>query len=98
MTTKALREILVKYLQVANDKKVKAIYTMVEDEINTSDNDWDESFVGELDKRSKSFADGTAQTFTWEETKQAGGSKILLFSGVIIVFIITAVFLVNKII
>ncbi len=67
MTTKAIREKLVKYVQVADDKKVKAIYTMVEDEIYTSDNDWDESFVGELDKRSKSFKDETAETFTWEE-------------------------------
>lgn len=71
MTTKAIREKLVKYLQVADDKKVKAIYTMVEDEINTSENDWNESFVEELNKRSKSFLDGSAKTYSWEETKQA---------------------------
>lgn len=47
MTTKAIREKLVKYLQVADDKKVKAIYTMVENEINTFDNEWDESFIEE---------------------------------------------------
>ncbi len=80
MTTKAIREKLVKYLQVADDKKVKAIYTMVEDEINTSDNDWDESFVAELYERSKSFADGTAKTFTWEETKQAAIDRVNLKS------------------
>jgi hypothetical protein len=29
----------VNYLQVADEKKLKAIYTMVEDEINTATND-----------------------------------------------------------
>ena len=47
MTTSAIREKLVSYLQVADDKKVKAIYTMVEDEINTAENDWDEEFATE---------------------------------------------------
>lgn len=76
MTTKAIREKLVKYLQVADDKKVKAIYIMAEDEINTFDNAGNESFVEELITRSKSFADGTAKTFTWEETKQAGIDRV----------------------
>ena len=71
MTTKAIREKLVDYLQTANDKKVRAIYTMVEDEIETNANDWDEEFLKELDRRSKSFEDGTAKTYTWEETKKA---------------------------
>jgi hypothetical protein len=63
MTTTTIRKKLVNYLQVADDKKVKAIYTMVEDEINTKANDWDESFIQELADRSKSFANGTAKTF-----------------------------------
>lgn len=71
MTTSAIREKLVNYLQIADDKKLKAIYTMVADEINTIENDWDEDFVNEMEKRSKSFRDGTAKTYTWEETKQA---------------------------
>ncbi len=76
MTTKAIREKLVKYLQVADDKKVKAIYTMVEDETNTSENDWDKNFIEELDKRRKSSLDGSAKMYTWEETKQAGIERV----------------------
>ena len=76
MTTSAIREKLVSYLQVADDKKVKAIYTMVEDEINTAENDWDEDFISELEARSKSFNDGTAKTYTWEETKQAAIDRV----------------------
>jgi len=76
MTTKAIRQKLVDYLQVADDKKIKAIYTMVEDEINTTENEWDESYIEELDKRSRSFADGSAKTYSWEETKQAAIERV----------------------
>jgi len=58
-------------MKMADDKKVKAIYTLVEDEINTSANNWDEGFTKELERRSKRFVNGTAKTFSWEETKQA---------------------------
>jgi hypothetical protein len=76
MTTAAIREKLINYMRVADDKKVKAIYTMVEDEINTEANDWDQDFVKELEHRSKTFLDGTAKTYTWEETKQAAIKSI----------------------
>jgi len=76
MTTTAIREKLVSYLQVADEKKLKAIYTMVEDEINTAANDWDDDFMKELERRSKSFINGTAKTYTWEETKQAAINKV----------------------
>ena len=75
MSTAEIREKLVNYLQVAEDKKVKAIYTMLEDEIDTRANDWDEDFIKELQRRSRSFADGTAETYSWEETKRAAIQK-----------------------
>ncbi len=78
MTTTAIREKLVNYLQTADDKKLKAIYTMVEDEINTALNDWDDNLVQELEQRSKNFINGTAKTYTWEETKQAAIDKVKL--------------------
>lgn len=71
MTTTAIREKLVSYLRITDEKKVKAIYTMVEDDINTAANDWDEKFVKELRQRSNSFTNGTSKTYTWEETKKA---------------------------
>ena len=48
MTTIAIRKKLTGYLKVADDDKVKTIYTMVADEINTIENDWDEDFVKEF--------------------------------------------------
>ena len=72
MTTTAIRQKLVDYLEVADDKKIKAIYIMVADEINTKTNDWDDSFVKELERRSKNFANGKDKTYSWEETNQHG--------------------------
>lgn len=76
MTTTAIRQKLMDYLQTADVKKIKAIYTMVEDEITTNSNDWDEEFVKEMESRSKSFSNGTAKTYSWEETKRAAVKKV----------------------
>lgn len=76
MTTSAIREKLVGYLKVADDKKLKAIYTLFEDEINSEINDWDESFVQELEQRSKAVKSGTLKTYTWEETKMTAIEKV----------------------
>lgn len=76
METAAIRKKLVDYLKIADEKKLKAIYTMVEDEINTAANDWDEGFIKELERRSRSFAEGTAKTYSWEETKKAAIKKV----------------------
>lgn len=70
MTTTAIREKLVSYLLIADEKKVKAIYTMVEDDINTEANDWDEAFAKEMQQRSKSFSYNTAKSYSWKETKE----------------------------
>lgn len=69
MSTSEIRERIIRYMRVADDKKVKAIYTMVEDEMDTSANDWDEDFIKELERRSKRIANGTAKTYSWEETR-----------------------------
>lgn len=76
MTTAAIRKKLEDYLKTADDKKIKAIYTMVEDEINTQANDWDEAFITEVNKRKKSFESGKAKTYSWKETKKAALSGI----------------------
>ncbi len=76
MSTSAIREKLVDYLQVADEEKIRAIYTMLEDEINTPINDWDENFIKDLERRSKSFTEGIAKTYTWEETKAAARKRV----------------------
>lgn len=65
MTTAAVREKLYDYIRVADDKKVKAIYMMLEDDI-TEELEWwkDKGFAKELDSRYKAWANGKEKGYT----------------------------------
>ena len=76
MSVTLIRKKLTEYIKIADEEKLNAIYTIVSDEINTEKNDWDETFVRELKRRSLSLANGSAKTYTWEETKKAAIKKI----------------------
>jgi len=69
MKTAELREKLHNYIETAQEKKLKAIYTMVEEEIDEINNFWeDEGFVSELERREKEYLNGTPKTYTLKET------------------------------
>jgi len=70
MTTAAIRERLHNYISVADDKKIKAIYTLLEEQIAPGV-DWsdDEEFVDELDERVRRYEAGVDPGFSIEETK-----------------------------
>lgn len=70
MTTAAIREKLHEYINIADDKKVKAIYTMVEDEIIDRLDLWEnQAFLKELDKRISELESGKVKGVTLEEIK-----------------------------
>ena len=70
MTTKAIRHKLYDYIRVAEDKKVKAIYSMLAEEIEEDYDHWDDkSFVAELDKHSADYKAGKVKAVLWEEAK-----------------------------
>jgi len=72
MTTAAIRERLYDYIRVADDKKIKAIYTMLEDQIiPTADWSEDEKFIAELDQRMKNYEDGLDKGHSWEELESS---------------------------
>ncbi|HEY8782078.1 MAG TPA: hypothetical protein VIM16_10710 [Mucilaginibacter sp.] len=70
MTTTAIREKLYQYIRVADDKKVKAIYTLLEDQI-VPKYDWseDEEFVAELDERMRRWEEGIDKGVSMDEVK-----------------------------
>ena len=70
MTTLAMRKKLVDYLHTADDKKVRAIYTIMEDNIETETFDFDDETFKELKRRTKSFLDGSAKMYTLEDAKK----------------------------
>ena len=51
MSIENIRQQLHNYLEIADDKKLNAIYTMVEDEIKEADVEYTPEFKAELDSR-----------------------------------------------
>lgn len=77
MTTATIRQKLYEYIKVADDKKVKAIFTMVEDEMNEITKWWEQDeVINELEKRSADLRSGKDKGIPWEEVKkQIHGQK-----------------------
>lgn len=69
MRTAEIRQKLFEYIRVADDKKVKAIYTMVENEIQEDEDIWTDEFLDELNKRTAEFESGKVKGYSWEEVK-----------------------------
>ena len=71
MKATKIRQQLHDYIEAVDTKKLKAIYTVMEQDIKSNTDDiWnDEEFINELDRRTQSMLDGTAKTYTWGEVK-----------------------------
>ncbi len=69
MSTSEIRKKLFEYIRVADDKKVKAIYTIVENEIQRDADIWTDEFLQELNKRSADFESKKVTGYTWKEVK-----------------------------
>jgi succinylglutamate desuccinylase len=80
MNTKAIRQQLHSYLEAAEDKKVKAIYNMMEEEIRESAVEYTDEFKAELEKRYADYKSGKAKMITAGESKKRV-QKILKASG-----------------
>ena len=68
----AIRHKLYDYIRVADDKKLHAIYNLLENEIEQT-NDWweDKQFTQELDRRYEGLEKGTDKGFTVEQLEQS---------------------------
>lgn len=58
MSSATIKEQLHNYLEIADDKKLKAIYTMVEDEIRESTVEYSDEFKADLDRRVNHYLNG----------------------------------------
>lgn len=79
MTTSLIREKLYDFIKVADDKKVKAIYMMLEDEITEKTEWWkDKVFMKELDNQYRAWETGKEKGYTLDEANalfEAAGKK-----------------------
>ncbi len=71
MTTKTLKKKTQEYLEIADDKIVKAVYTILESHINSFDADieFTTEQLKELNKRRKEHLAGKGKTYTLAEIK-----------------------------
>ena len=83
MGTSQIRQRLHNYLEVANDRKLKALYAIMEDNINEASVEYTTEFTKELDNRYADYQAGKQQLVDADESKKrinsilkAGGKKI----------------------
>ncbi|MDN5285163.1 MAG: hypothetical protein JWR38_1437 [Mucilaginibacter sp.] len=78
MSTETIRERLHEYIRFADDKKVEAIYTMVENEITEELDLWeDKAFLNELKNRIDEYESGKINGSAWAEVKQKARNQKL---------------------
>lgn len=70
MDTAAIRQQLHNYLEVADDKKIKALYTIIEKDIQENEFEYSDELKSELDKRYSEYKNGTAEMITAAESKK----------------------------
>jgi hypothetical protein len=71
MTTAEIREKLHDLIDTADDKHVKAVYSIFKDEMAEKYDPWeDEEFVIEMDQRVKDVESGKTKGVSWEEVKR----------------------------
>jgi len=76
MSSVEIKRKLFDYIRDADNRKVKAIYTMVEKEIQEDSTVWTDEFVKELDKRVTEFETGSIKAHTWEQVKANAKKRI----------------------
>ena len=70
MTTVAIRKKLATFMQVADDKKVKAVYALLENDIEQEELEYTDEFKAELDKRYAYYKSGGKMVSAAEADKQ----------------------------
>ena len=64
MSTTVIRQKLHSYLEIANDKKVKALYTMMQEDIEVAEVKYPDEFQKELDNRYADYKTGKVKALT----------------------------------
>jgi len=72
MSSAAIRNKLYDYIRVADDKKLNAIYNLLENEIEQTNEWWkDKKFTKELDSRYQALENGSDKGFTIEQLEKS---------------------------
>lgn len=69
MKVAIIRERLQRFIETAEEKKLLAIYTLVEEDIKAESHWEDEGFVAEMEARYKSYTSGKSRTISLDEVE-----------------------------
>jgi putative addiction module component (TIGR02574 family) len=70
MDTTSIRQRLHSWLETADEKKLRAIYTMVEDDVERDAVVYTEDYKQELNRRVAAYKDGSEPAITAQESKE----------------------------
>lgn len=70
MNTLGIRQKLHSYLEIADDKKVEAIFTILEEDIEESSIEYSDELKKELDKRHEDLKSGKAKAISAKDSKR----------------------------
>lgn len=70
MNTATIREKLTQYIQTAHDKKIEAIYTIIEDEIDT-----ESARKALIFAERNNYLNNEGKSFSWDEVKSMAINK-----------------------
>ena len=70
MTTNAIRQKIAEHILFADEKKVKAIYTLLQADIEDDYSSYSPQFKAELDKRYNDYKTGKSKMITSTESKK----------------------------
>ena len=81
MRAAARRQQLHQYIDMADDRKIKAIFEYIESKMEPAMeklyNKWDDpEFIATIERRTKALEDGTDKGYTWEEVKQRARKSV----------------------
>lgn len=76
MAATAIRKKLINYLESADEKKVQAVYTIFEDEINeSSEFSLTKDQLDILNRERENHLKGKSKSYTWDQAKEIIRSK-----------------------
>lgn len=76
MSTADIRHKLVEYIRFADDKKVKAIYIILEKEIDEKHEEWSKEFEDEILRRIDDYESGKTKGISHEEFLKKANARI----------------------
>ncbi len=70
MDTATIRQQLHNYLELADDRKINALYTIIEKDIQENEFEYSDDLKAKLDKRYSEYKNGSAKMITASESKK----------------------------